>query len=236
MIKVAICDSDKAMVARLEELVMISCGKRKVVGYTDTFESTASLMEHIKKGNEYDVIYLDIVMPQTEMNGIEFARKLREENTEVLLIYVSEHVECAVQLFDVDTFRFLKKPVNQLEFERVFNQAYSRFITNSRFFSYSYNKNIHKIRLQSILYFESKGRVIHIITTWGKEEFYGKLDDVEERVKSEKIQFLRIHKSYLVSLEHVEKIGLDKVCLKNGEVLRISEERQKMIQKRDFDI
>lgn len=234
MIRVAICDNEKMMVARMEEMVMAASAKRKIKAYTDTFDSTGSLMEYIKKGNDYDIIYLDIVMP--EMDGVEFARKLREENSDVMLIYVSEYVEYAVRLFDVDTFRFIKKPVDQAEFEMIFNQACDRIVSKSGFFTYTYNKNIHKIRLQSILYFESKGRIIHIVTTRGREEFYGKLDDVEERVRNEKIQFLRIHKSYLVSLEHVEKICYDKVHLKNEEVLRISEERQKMIHKRYFDI
>lgn len=229
MIRVAICDDEKLIATRIEELVIGACIKRGVRAFTDTFYSGSSLMEYIRLGNEYDIIYLDIEMP--DMDGIEFAKRLRTENTEVMLVYISAHTEYAIQLFDVDTFRFIKKPIDVEEFEDVLNKAYERMISHNRFFTYFYNKSIYKIRIKSILYFESKGRIIHINTVGGKEKFYGKLDDAEEKLRTEKIQFLRIHKSFLVNMEYVEKISYDKVYLKNGEELRISEERKKMIQR-----
>lgn len=229
MIRIAICDDEKLITTRIEELVLAVCVKRGVRVMTDSFYSGSSLMEYIGMGNEYDIIYLDIEMPR--MDGIEFAKKLRAENSEVMLVYISAHTEYAIQLFDVDTFRFIKKPIDEKEFEDVFNKAYDRMISSNRFYSYFYNKNIYKVRLKSILYFESRGRTIHIVTKNGSEVFYGKLDDVEEKLGNEKIHFLRIHKSFLVSMEYVEKISYDRVYLKNGEELRISEERQKLIQK-----
>lgn len=187
MIRVAICDDERLITEKIEELVVGACVKRGVRVNADTFYSGSSLIEYIRMGNEYDIIYLDIEMPQ--MDGIEFARKLRKENSEVILIYISVHTEYAIQLFDVDTFRFLKKPIDEEEFTDVFNKAYEKLISSNRFFSYFYNKNIYKIRLKSIIYFESRGRIINIVRMKGIEKFYGKLDDVEDKLKTEKIQF-----------------------------------------------
>lgn len=234
MLKVAICDDERLITAKVEELVIAACIDRGILVHTDTFYSGVTLNEYMEMGNEYDIIYLDIEMPQ--MDGIEYARKLRRENTEVMLVYISAHTEYAIQLFDVDTFRFIKKPIDEYAFRDIFNKAYDRIISGNRFFGYYYNKNYYKVRLKSILYFESRGRIINIITAGKREGFYGKLNDVESRLQGEKIQFLRIHKSFLVNMEHVEKLGYDRVVLKNGEELRISEERQKLIQKQYLDM
>lgn len=234
MIRVAICDDEKLITAQIEEMVISACVKRGVRAFTDTFYSAESLTEYIQMGNEYDIIYLDIEMP--DMDGIEFARRLRADNSDVMLVYISAHTEYAMQLFDVDTFRFIRKPIDETEFEEVLNKAYDRIISNNRFFDYFYNKNMYKLRLKSIIYFESRGRIINIVTTMGREEFYGKLNDVEGKLESEKIQFLRIHKSFLVNMEHVEKVSFGKVYLSNGEELRISEERQKAIQRQYLDM
>ena len=234
MIKVAICDDEQQMTTQIEELVIRAGIKRGVRVYTDIFFSAGSLMDYIRQGNEYDIIYLDIEMPQ--MDGIEFAKKLREMNSEAVLVYISAHTEYAIQLFDVDTFRFLQKPVDEDEFGKVFHQACDRIISGGKFFSYSYQKRICRVRLTSILYFESKGRTIQIVTTHGRESFYGKLDQVEEKLSGETIRFLRIHKSFLVNLEQVEALSHSKVRLTNGEELRISEERQKLIQRQYLDM
>lgn len=234
MIRIAICDDEKLITTGIEEMVMTACSNRGLLAYADIFYSGSSLMDYIEIGNEYDIIYLDIEMPH--MDGIKLAKRLREKNSDTILIFISAHTEYAIQLFDVETFRFIKKPINVDEFKDVFNKAYEKIISMNRFYNYFYNKKLYKIRLKSILYFESRGRIINIVTPHNREIHYGKLDEVENKLKGEKIHFLRIHKSYLVNMEHVEKMSYDNVILKNGEKLPISEERQKLIQRQYLEL
>lgn len=234
MIRIAICDDEKLITAGIEEMVMAACSGRGLLAYADIFYSGSGLMDYIEIGNEYDIIYLDIEMPH--MDGIKLAKRLREKNSDSILIFISAHTEYAIQLFDVETFRFIKKPINEDEFKDVFNKAYEKIIAMNRFYNYFYNKKLYKIRLKSILYFESSGRIINIVTPHNQEVHYGKLDEVEHKLKGEKIHFLRIHKSFLVNMEHVEKMSYDSVILKNGEKLPISEERQKVIQRQYLEL
>ncbi len=229
MIRIAICDDEKLMTAGIEELVMNAAVRRGVRTDIDVFYSGSGLMDYIRSGHEYDLIFLDIEMPH--MDGIEFARKLRSTNSEAVLVYISAHTEYAIQLFDVETFRFLTKPVDEEAFVEVFHKACDRILSGSRFFTYTSNKAVQRVRLGSILYFESKGRQVQIVTADDRMCFYGRLDEVEERLSLENLEFLRIHKSFLVNMEHVEKLSCDRVRLRSGEELRISQERQKLIQK-----
>lgn len=229
MIRVAICDDEKLMTAKIEELVIQAAVRRGVRTAVDVFYSGSGLMDYIRRGHEYDLIFLDIEMP--DMDGIEFARNLRSMSSEAVLVYISAHTEYAIQLFDVETFRFLTKPVDEKTFMQVFHKACDKILSGNRFFTYTSNKTVRRVRMGSILYFESRGRQVQIVTTNESISFYGRLDEVEERLASEHLEFLRIHKSFLVNMEHVEKLSCDRVRLRSGEELRISQERQKLIQR-----
>lgn len=240
MIKIAVCDGKKESAEETERLLGTVCAKRGLLAYIEFFASGSSLLDSIRRGNKYDIIYLDSELPH--MKGIELAKQLRKEDKEVILIFSAQkenwkcakeaafdYIDYAVLLLDVEAFRFIKRPINKKEFSDIFEKAYQRILSKNSFFTYFYNRNPYKVQLKSILYFESRGRIICIITKHSKGEFYGKLNDVEEKLKNEKLPFLRIHKSFLVNMYQVEKIGTDKVILKNGQELNVSKKRQKII-------
>jgi DNA-binding LytR/AlgR family response regulator len=83
--------------------------------------------------------------------------------------------------------------------------------------------------MRNILYFESKGRIIHIVLHDRADKFYGKMNELENQLENSKFFFLRIHQSYLVNYRFIEKIDLTKVRLINGIELQISEDRNKII-------
>ena len=53
-------------------------------------------------------------------NGIEAAKSIRRLDRDVLLIYVSSYETYFMQLFEVEPFRFIKKPIKETEFEEAF--------------------------------------------------------------------------------------------------------------------
>lgn len=70
------------------------------------------------------------------------------------------------------------------------------------------------------MYFQSVGRKINIIMKKGVKPFYGKLNEIEERIPED--IFLRIHKSYLVNRKYVKEFTYEWVKMLNGDVLNIS--------------
>ena len=104
------------------------------------------------------------------------------------------------------------------------------------YFEYRFNKVPYKLPINSIIYFESSGRLINIKHKEGNGKFYGKLSNIEKQLKDGKIPFLRIHQSYLVNYRYVCKISYSNVILFDGTVLQISEDRQKVIRERYNDL
>ena len=143
----------------------------------------AHLLESIQQNEAYDIIFLDIEMEQ--LDGISTARKIREVDLSVLLIYVSGYDEYLKELFEVEPFRFISKPIDRNRLKTYFSNAIQRTLKKELFFQYSFNKEIQKIPLDDIVYFESKNRSIYIYLKDGTSRyFYGKLNDIEKNLTS----------------------------------------------------
>ncbi|MBQ3783601.1 MAG: response regulator transcription factor [Lachnospiraceae bacterium] len=226
MIKIAICDDEEIITSQIDNIIHEICAKEDIPVDLDVFYSGQRLEKEVKDGTKYDLIYLDIQMNNGD--GITAAKNIRKMDENVLLIYVSSYDKYMMELFRLDVFAFIKKPIDYSNFEKIFLDA-NRKICNQRFyFSFQYKNAEYKIPCIDITYFESCARKIVVHTKDGGEEnFNGKLLEVEEKLKTGKIPFLRIHQSYLVNYHHIRSRSKTVVTLTNGTKLPISEDRRK---------
>ncbi|MBD5393135.1 MAG: response regulator transcription factor [Lachnospiraceae bacterium] len=234
MLRIAVCDDDRQFAAKLENMVRQQAGKMQLNIETESYSDGDALVADIRKGYRYELIFLDIEMEK--VNGISAARSIRELDRSVLLIYVSGYEQYLKELFEVEPFRFLSKPVDDSKFQRYFQEACNRIVEDNAFFQFTFNKNICRVELRNIVYFESHGRVIHIILKDRTEEcFYGKLNDVEKEMEESSHCFLRIHQSYLVNYSYIKRMSFSDITLTTGQgreiTLRISEDREKKVRR-----
>lgn len=229
LINIAICDDNLIFATRIESLLLDISKKQLIDMSIEVYSDGNELWDAIKSGQKYELLYLDIEM--SRLNGIDVAKKIRERDTDVVIIYISSYETYFIELFEVEPFRFIKKPVDVELFKNYFTRAYERIAQRDAYFEFKFNKVPHKVQTKNIIYFESAGRVITVITKDdSKGKFYGKLNLLEKRLENGKIPFLRIHQSYLVNYRFVKEITFSKVVLFDGTELQISEERQKIIR------
>ncbi len=226
MIKVAICDDENIIASQIESIILRVCNNEKILVDTDIFYNGKSLEEKILKGTIYDLIYLDIQMENGD--GITTAKNIRKTDENVLLIYVSGYDKYIMELFRLDVFAFIKKPIETKYFADTFLDANRKISSKKLYFVYRYKSEEYKIPCIDILYFESRGRRINLYIKNGYvETFNGKLSEVEAQIEGGKVPFLRIHQSYLVNYHHIKSRSKTEVTLTNGIKLSISEDRQK---------
>lgn len=235
MIKIAICDDDRFLAECLETMVIKEIEQMGLIAETEVFFEGEKLLCCMEKKQRYDLIFLDVEMPY--MDGIEVGQSIRQMDKNTLLIYLSEYEECLKELFEVETFRLLLKPVSEEEFHRYFMSAVERIGEAKDFYQFQFDKEIKKVQLEDILYFESRNRVIHIFLEDGTEErFYGRLNDVEQELTGRGKPFLRIHQSYLVNYKYIKKMNGSTMTVDVGKkglrLLKVSEERQKTVKTR----
>lgn len=226
MIKIAICDDESIITSQIENFIWNICNTENILIDTNVFYSGHELEKEIFKGERYDLIYLDIHM--TNGDGITTAKNIRKMDENVLLIYISGYDRYMIELFRLDVFAFIKKPIEYSNFEKIFLDANQKICSKSFYFTFYYRKEEYKIPSINITYFESRGRTIIVhIKDNSVEKFNGRLGEVEEKLSSGKIPFLRIHQSYLVNYHHIHSRSKSMITLMDGTKLPISEERQR---------
>ena len=112
MLRVAICDDDLKFTGEIETLVFQESRKLGIRVETEVFSDGKTLLNSIQNGEHYQLIFIDIEMEQVD--GITAARCIREIDRTVLLIYVSGYDNYLKELFEVEPFRFLSKPLDHV--------------------------------------------------------------------------------------------------------------------------
>ncbi len=212
MLRIAICDDDSKFTRKLETLVLQESQKLGIRADTDVFSDGKTLLKSFQNGDHYELIFIDIEMEQVD--GITAARRIREIDRTVLLVYVSGYDKYLKELFEVEPFRFLSKPLNHAQFDRYFKEACKRINETEVFYQFTFNKEIRKISVKDIVYFESNNRIVYIHLKDGTNEyFYGKLNNVEKELAASRQYFLRIHQSFLVNYDYIIKMNFFNITI-----------------------
>ena len=223
MLRIAICDDDSQFTGELETLVLQESQQLGIRIDTEVFSDGKNLLKSIQSGDHYELIFIDIEMEHVD--GITAARHIREIDRTVLLIYVSGYDKYLKELFEVEPFRFLSKPLNHAQFSRYFKEACKRINETEVFYQFTFNKEIRKVSVKDIVY-------VHL-TDGSDEYFYGKLNNIEKELVASRQYFLRIHQSFLVNYDYIKKMNFYNITISyvGRELeLKISEDRQKEVR------
>lgn len=181
-------------------------------------ENPIEALEYIQN-NEADLIFLDIQMP--ELSGINFMKIVGDKLKYILTTAYSEY---ALEGYEHNVIDYLLKPIPFGRFEKSALKAQERFPTeetsaNSYIFVKSSGQQ-HKINFDEILYVESIKDYVNIKTD--KQE-YIVLDTLKSLESHLPENFARVHKSFILNLDKIEKIDVRNVFLNSGKEIPIGE-------------
>jgi DNA-binding LytR/AlgR family response regulator len=135
-----------------------------------------------------------------------------------------------MELFEVRPFDFIIKPIDPVRVKKIVYKIMDLCSENRDLFEYSYDRTIKRIPVREIIYFESAGKRINICTVKEETHFYGKLSDVSRQLAHH--NFVMIHKSFLVNIDHVIEYDYEFVRMSNKKILSISQRRRKDIREK----
>ena len=239
MIYIAICDDETAIGAELERTLLDIFTKLNIEHEVEVFFTGEELFKKMEVGSHYDLIFLDIEFAQSEINGIEVGRLIREvhRNHTVSIVYISWEKAYALELFDIQPLNFLIKPLKHDKIEEVVKKYIEIAGLLSGVFTYKAGHCVFNVRMENIVFFENNNRKVIIHLADGrKEEFYGSLKDVyEQQLKGR--DFLFIHNSFVVNYDYVAALKFDQVRLVNSATpLPISKQKKNEVRLAYYEI
>jgi len=234
VIQVALCDDNKDFTEKMKVQLAQFAEDASVGCEIRTFHDGKDLARAVSLGTLFDLIFLDIEME--DMDGLKAAAEIRKVDKAALIIYVSSHSKYAIEAYNVRPFQFLVKPFEPSLLKKYFDAALQELIEEDVYFRYKKNKQDFKILLKDILYFESKAHTVKIACANGEHSYRERLDNIEKALDQSqslpKVNFWRIHQSYLVNSRYIWQVEYSKIEMSNGDILQIAESKRKHIREK----
>lgn len=209
MYRICICD-DKEKCRNFVRTELASFFARSGEAFElDEYPSGDGFLFHLRPGF-YDIAFFDVEMRGT--NGIDTARRLRGIDKNVVILFASAHRESVFEGFAAEPLTFLTKPLLSAELQDAMGRALQKVNrTRRRKFVYTAGKTVNVLPVRDIVYMESRGRTVDIVTLDGRVSFYGKLDTAQADPVLK--GFLRCHQSFLVNPDYILEITGTEVLL-----------------------
>ncbi len=213
--RVAICDDEKSMQIVLEKMLDEYSRIKKIDISVDKFDNGHDLIRALNE-KEYEIVFMDYQMDN--IDGMATSRLIRDKNKECVIIFVSAYPEVAVDSYEVNTFRFIVKPINK---EKLFKAIddYLKSIDHDDLLTIKTHDGTWKLKMSDIIYAEAKGKHTIIRTTQKTFEIHVHLKKIENQLPNEK--FCRCQRAYIAGFEHIESHTNTEIVFDNGERAQI---------------
>lgn len=228
MLRLAVCDDDEFVVEQVESYIE----KLKDISIVyEVYFSAEEFYSHMLE-LDFDVYFLDIEIATA--SGIQLAEKIRQVNQYALIIFMTSYPKYVTDVFDVNTFDFIVKPVTFEKFKKVIDKVSNYIFVSKTNFVFMHNKNQYALPYQNIIYIEKIKRKAYIHTN--SEHMYEcniTMEEILEQLSTG--MFAKINRSCIVNLSMVDEIIRDEIHLINGEALYIARDYKMLVKEKHLN-
>ncbi|MCL2062431.1 MAG: LytTR family DNA-binding domain-containing protein [Firmicutes bacterium] len=225
MFRIAIVEDNDAAAQQLEVFLKRYEKETCVEFQVTKYQNAVSFLTNYKP--VFDLVFMDIEMPM--LNGLDAAFKLREIDTVVTLVFITNMAQYAVKGYEVQAFYYIVKPVSYYDFALKLKRAIGQLnVRHERSISFVAPNGHICLKLSHILFVEVMNHDVVFHTRDKAYKKYGTLKEVESLISDS--DFVRCNSCYLVNLRHVAEVK-ENVAVVGKHRLKISTPKKKEFMK-----
>lgn len=211
--KIAICDDLATDRKYLSSLCKIWGRHNSYHIQISEFTSTENFLFHYAEKKDFDILLLDIEMGA--MDGVTMARKLRQDNQTVQIIFITGYADYISDGYEVDALHYLMKPIQEEKFFTVLDRAVTKLIKNEKVLNIISQGEMIRLPICQINYAEVNS---NYITIHSQQTITLKmtLSELEKKLDS---HFFRAGRSALVNLKKISRVTKKEIYLQDGSII-----------------
>ncbi len=230
MINIAICDDTEVERKLVYDEVVKFFSKGNELYCIRQFNQSKALWYEIEDGCSFDIMFLDIEMP--ELDGIDLTQKIKEVMPAALVIFITSYEKYVYESFKVQPYRFIPKRMIGSMLAQALEDSieYIKKQTGKIYLAKN-QKGIEKIPIKNIVYIWHYGKYAYIEKSDNENIKVRKtLKEIYSELPEEDFEWL--DRGCICNLSHIVKIKENYAILSNGEEQQISGERIKDVKDR----
>ena len=177
------------------------------------FTSAENFLFYYAEKKDFDILLLDIEMGA--MDGVTMARKLRQDNQTVQIIFITGYADYISDGYEVDALHYLMKPIQEEKLFAVLDRAVTKLIKNEKVLNIISQGEMLRLPISQINYAEVNS---NYITIHSQQTITLKmtLSELEKKLDS---HFFRAGRSALVNLEKISRVTKKEIYLQDGSII-----------------
>lgn len=221
MLRIAVVEDDKTYAAQLKEyLVRYGTEKNQKISVALFSDGEDIVTDY---SAEFDIILMDVEM--TFMDGMTTAERIREKDNEVVIIFITNMPQYAIQGYKVDALDYVLKPISYFAFSQRIDRALTRVKKKeATYITVAQKGGKKKLNVDKICYVEVRDHDLIYHSTKGDIVTKSSMKEAEDTLGGTK--FFRCNRCYLVNLEYVEDFRGNDVTVAS-DVIQVSRARKK---------
>ncbi|OJG64926.1 hypothetical protein RV09_GL001344 [Enterococcus moraviensis] len=208
LLKIALCDNNQRDMSKIEQNIHLYTSQQYEV---DFFNNGEKLVRYLNQTDStYNIYFISIEM--AEIDGITLAQKIRILDVEALIIFISDDIQRMPEVFKVQAFDYLLRPISSDRLVETMDRATNYFNAIHAYFEFSFNRKLVVLPMNDIVYIAKSGRIAYIHTTEKIYKTYLTMSEIINKVNKD--LFSRIHGSYMVNLSYIVEIKKNEAFIK----------------------